>query len=91
MTDAHKVTITFQGKNYIISTHESEDVIVEAAKMLDQMATNIAQNGAVNRDDQRIFFAALQALVGVIKERDFIKTGLDEHTQRLTAALEAAV
>lgn len=90
MAEAQKVSIIFQGKSYVISTSESHEVVVEAAKVLDTMATGIAQTGAVHRDDQRIFFAALQALVAVIKERDSLKTGLADHTQRLTAALDTS-
>lgn len=85
---ANSVTITLRGKSFVISTSEPEAFVHEAASHLDGVATKLSEKVGVMREDQLMMFAALQALVTVIKERESEKKVIADHAKRLEKALQ---
>ena len=86
MTQEHKVSITLNGREYVISTSESIVYVEQAATLLDRTMQELSEAG-IKREDQLALYSALKALVDAIKERDTYRTSIDEHTDRLTAAI----
>lgn len=69
MNEKKVLTFSINDKKYTVSTNESEEQLVEAAKIVDDLFCSIASKAQLKNDSKVAIMVALQIAFDLVKQR----------------------